>query len=879
MRKQSSAALLSRSTVALIVSLMFTDAGHAQQNLPAIVGTQLSDTSTFQVDISIDGERIDVTGFNRGGYLPDADGDGLVEAYLKTIEPGQTCQTLIYLPSRQARSAALSSDNLEGYTRIRNFGATLDESDQVVCPDNSARLRNFGDLNGDGIDEIATQYNYNGELIFDGSVTYGSLIDAANPTPGQVTRVADDLEVNPIGDINGDGLEDWSMYSYNDSSEPQDVSLIIASQAGALRSTIDFASITSDTPLASFSRNSDGSFPSMRSVGDVNGDGIGDIVINDAADYWLVHGQTQIALDDDYRNEGYRIFDTCSYDDCQQIIDFDADGYDDVLMEVSGIEHDSLLDGTGSLIVYGGPEGLLSADDITSVPASRLTQVVQKYGKPKPHSSEVVQPELTGDINGDGASDLILANAIDGYELAASIVFGTPGYRPAFLIEASIDGSNGIRWVESNAFYGNPGPGDVNGDGFDELAYIDTFIPGSGALERAADPRGVFLFNGPDSLDATWQAPDDVTNLSGYRLLLNEREVATLPLDTTKQRIIRSSSGDAEELRIQSIDTDGNVVGEAVRTITSDSPDLAAQQQRLGDVEFTARGDRIAAQTYTLRRETYGPSLGELFWDTTKRFVLIWRNGEIIDRVEGNSYMVQENGEYFITIDYLGDVPESGTAGLLTSGTLRRSNLVGVNQRIPDESSPPSRPVTDQTPTPPANLRAQVYSSTTAELFWDRAAAGTNVTSYDIVRDGVPVGSTNGTSYLDTSRTAEQGYRYTVTAISRDELRSSESRVDTQAFNARGNEDSTPDVAALPLSGLVYSSSALELFWNTDSISGALPSRYQVTQNGEIVATSDGRSYFTRDLASSTDYRYQLIGLDAAGSEVARSAELTLTTR
>ncbi len=871
-----------RKTGTLVLLAAMSGAVQAQQSLPAIVGTTLSGTDTFQSDISIDGESIDVTGFYRGGFLADADGDGIAEAYLRTMEPGQLCQTLIYLPSRQSRSVAISSDALDAYTRVRNFGAVLDEFGQVQCPDSSARLRNVGDLNGDGMDDISTEYAYNGEIIFDGAVSNGTLIDATNPLPGQVMLVADDLEVNPIGDVNGDGLMDLSVYSYaDDATELNDKHLILASQPGALRPSLDADVIAGDTPLAELPRGEFGTLPRFHSVGDVNADGFDDLAIHEDGEQWLVHGKAQLALDDDYRNNGYRIFDTCSYGGCQRILDFDADGYDDVLMRVSGVDHDSLLDGTGSLIVYGGPDGLLPADEIDTLPEGRVSQIVQKYARPKAGNPGVVQPLSTGDINGDGASDLLLANAIGSYELGASILFGTPGERPAVLIEASIDGSNGIHWVESNAFYGNPGPGDVNGDGIDELAYIDTFIPGSAVQRRDADPQSVFIFNGPDSLDIHWRAPPVMDEISTYRILRNDTEEARLSTDSTSLRIPRVATAEAEQIRIQSLDAAGNVLGEAIRSMTLQDPELVAERERLTDVEFTATGDRIDAEAYNLTSRIYGPSLGELFWNTTKRFVLIWHDGQIIDRVEGNSYMVTEMGEYFITIDYLGDVPDADMGDVLSSGTLHRSNLTRLSQAAPGDPSSPSRPVSDPLPAAPANLTAQVYSASTAELFWDRASAGSGITSHEIHRDGVQIGRSTGISYLDNSRESELNHVYEVIAINRDGLRSSASSVTTAAFHSGGSDDETSQPTAansLPLTGQVYSSTAVELFWRGDNVNGNTPSSYELRQDGVLVYTANGRSYFTADLAGNTAYRYQLIGLDAAGNAVAQSDEVTLTT-
>lgn len=59
-----------------------------------------------------------------------------------------------------------------------------------------------------------------------------------------------------------------------------------------------------------------------------------------------------------------------------------------------------------------------------------------------------------------------------------------------------------------------------------------------------------------------------------------------------------------------------------------------------------------------------------------------------------------------------------------------------------DDYTPPYRPYM------PTGLEAQVYSSSLLELFWDRPVAD-RLLGYEIYRDGVYIGHTIGTSFLD----------------------------------------------------------------------------------------------------------------------------------
>lgn len=49
----------------------------------------------------------------------------------------------------------------------------------------------------------------------------------------------------------------------------------------------------------------------------------------------------------------------------------------------------------------------------------------------------------------------------------------------------------------------------------------------------------------------------------------------------------------------------------------------------------------------------------------------------------------------------------------------------------------------------PDNLSMAVYSILSGELMWERAPSSTNVTQYEILRNGNVVGTTDGTSWFE----------------------------------------------------------------------------------------------------------------------------------
>ncbi len=877
-----------------MLTVVASSVAAAQQgsDLPRIIGTQLPGTAQSMLDISIDGNRISTVGNDYGGLLPDMDGDGIVDAYLKAVEPGETCTTLILLPSKQARAAQLQSDDLGAYTRIRNFDS---QNAAEGCDDYNPGLdlQVLGDLTGDGIPELSTRSSGEGqnEIVINGALANGTLIESGNPIAGQVSRIAGNTDIQPVGDIDGDGRVDLYLRKFDDTFDAVDdgsPSCVIYSSSASLPAEISIGSLAGSTALATFSLSEYDACPFVTAIGDVNGDGASDIAITVGyeGDTHVVHGEAGLELDDDFAENGYRIQGVYLTND-QRAFDFDGDGFDDVLMPAYAYESNRLLAGTGTLIAYGSPDGLITAEDFPTRENGVVTELIHKFEKPVWHSqwgwNNVLSPKSVGDINGDGADDLLIINynySFDAENTSGNgqkfaIVYGTPGKRFPVLLEASVDGGNGVYWSEENGYLSSLIlAGDFTGDGIDDLAYGDRVIEGASRTRLATEPQYVRLFDGPDSLDISWSLPEDPSSLNGYRIVSNGQTVAQLETYQNQYRVDRDAGQAITELRVQSIDEAGNVIGEVVRQPDLTEPEFAAILGDFKDAEYNARGSIVPADTYTLTGKSYGPELGELFWNTTKRFVLVWRNGEIVDRVEGNSYMVNGGGEYFITTDYAGSIPDDGNTGLFASGTLRRSNVVSVNAT--DTDTPVEPPVTDGLPAAPANLRAAVYSNTAAEIFWDRAVLGDNVTSYLIRRNGEDIASTTGISLFDSTRQPGQEYTYTVIAVDRFGARSNPSTVTTEIY---GEVEEPTAESLLPLSGQVYSSTALELFWNVDELENAGSLRYEVLRDGQSVSLSNARSYFVNTLRSNTTYRFELLAINAQGDEVARSPELLLTTR
>ncbi|MGL4523596.1 MAG: lytic polysaccharide monooxygenase, partial [Bacilli bacterium] len=84
----------------------------------------------------------------------------------------------------------------------------------------------------------------------------------------------------------------------------------------------------------------------------------------------------------------------------------------------------------------------------------------------------------------------------------------------------------------------------------------------------------------------------------------------------------------------------------------------------------------------------------------------------------------------------------------------------------------PGQPPANTAPTAPGSLHTMKVSDTVVDLMWSASTDDKGVTAYNIFRDGVKIGSTTGTSYLDQSVQASKTYTYAVVAVDAEGLQS-----------------------------------------------------------------------------------------------------------
>ena len=171
----------------------------------------------------------------------------------------------------------------------------------------------------------------------------------------------------------------------------------------------------------------------------------------------------------------------------------------------------------------------------------------------------------------------------------------------------------------------------------------------------------------------------------------------------------------------------------------------------------------------------------------------------------------------------------------------------------------------------PAQLTVQVYSSTAAELFWDRADIPG--LQYDIYQADQLAGTTNGTSYFLSGLPSGEDLEFSV--LARDSS-GRQSTASTLFFQTPDDGTNANTQLSMPtgLRASVYSSNTLELFWDRQG-----PGQQFEVYNAddELLTLTDGTSYFASNLPAMSEHRFSVLAIDDAGNR-SETASIAVST-
>jgi glycosylphosphatidylinositol phospholipase D len=377
-----------------------------------------------------------------------------------------------------------------------------------------------GDVNGDGIDDLLIGYSLPpgaSYVVFGSDQGFPATIDLAT---GADLTLQGGKAVSDAGDVNGDGIDDLII-----GAEGAGASYVVFGSDQGFPATIDLA--TGADLIIQGATAYDLSGESVSGAGDVNGDGIDDIIIgaphanpngrDTAGASYVVFGSAQgfpatidLATEADLTIQGAAVNDN-SGTAVSGAGDVNGDGIDDLIIGASYADPNGRFAAGASFVVFGSDQGFPATIDLAT-DADLIIQGATEY------DSAGFSVSGAGDVDGDGIDDLIIGAPGAG---ASYVVFGSDQGFPA-TIDLATDAD--LVMTGDNAGFSVGGAGDVNGDGIDDLIIGAPFADdGAGA--------SYVVFGTPAALDPAAAIEDLITDVEAADLQPGIEKILTRTLD------------------------------------------------------------------------------------------------------------------------------------------------------------------------------------------------------------------------------------------------------------------------------------------------------------------------------------------------------------
>jgi gliding motility-associated-like protein len=312
--------------------------------------------------------------------------------------------------------------------------------------------------------------------------------------------------VNTAGDINGDGIADfivgapgnydpWYGKFGNEYRIIKGAAYLIYGTAAGFPPNIDLGLLNGTNGFTIRNDNVSSNFPvtgyDVGSAGDINGDGIGDFMISDPYRHssygsevghtYIVFGKTtgfpaEFNLSTLNGTNGFALIGVSNYGDVGISVDTIGDINGDGIQDIAAITGGSGGGNGKCFVVYGSHSGF---------PAVLLTNQINGT------NGFTIEGDATigtigssvsglGDINGDGISDFAMGSYNGTGQVRKFVVYGRSSNFSTTLNVSTLNGSNGFiienTTAPLNAYLGVSKVGDINGDGYNDIAVAKDYV-------------------------------------------------------------------------------------------------------------------------------------------------------------------------------------------------------------------------------------------------------------------------------------------------------------------------------------------------------------------------------------------------------------------
>ncbi|MBN9564649.1 MAG: FG-GAP repeat protein [Alphaproteobacteria bacterium] len=349
-----------------------------------------------------------------------------------------------------------------------------------------------GDVNGDGIDDIIIGAPYvavgigQAYVVFGNKGPFNASFDLRHLN-GQNGFILDGfgseltgVAVSQAGDINGDGISDVIVGAPATQNNVGQAYVVYGNKV--FPSLINSSSLNGINGFTFIAPSAEEYFgTSVSSAGDVNGDGMNDIIIGSpyagamqSGQAYVVYG-TKTGFNPTFNvsalngNNGFTLdLDLLLYAGglgytVSSAGDINGDGVDDLVLGAQSVNN--FLGQT--YVVFGNPSGFRASFDLSALNGQNGFAVVGAPGFSLGYSVD-----RAGDVNGDGLSDIIIGAT--GNAGQVYVVFGQKnGFNPVVNV-SDLNGYNGFAAVPGYSHTAQIGSsvgyaGDINRDGFSDI--------------------------------------------------------------------------------------------------------------------------------------------------------------------------------------------------------------------------------------------------------------------------------------------------------------------------------------------------------------------------------------------------------------------------